>query len=122
MLNSSSLTIIQKYILLATGMPSQAARECLTSIGATDVTFATSTDATQDLTDSFIEGNAQGEVIAENGDGIQNSDEFATIIYGGSGSDSESTAAIPLVAPPLSSLPATPPASLANDDCSNLII
>lgn len=155
--NSSSLVIIQKYILLVTGMSSSvalrnkvvalheqtddldqvaelvdtfmtelnknnhynssqaanAAREWLANIRATDESLATCTEAIQGLIDSFNDGNVQSKVIAENGNGIQNSDELATTIGGGG----DSTAATPLAAPPSS-----PPVSPAGDDRTLLII
>ena len=122
--DSSSLVIIQKYILLATGMKNSvalrnkvvalheqlddldqvaeladsfmaeldnnsdynssqaanAAQDWLANIRVTDESLATCTEAIQGLIDSFNEGNVQNKVIAENGDGIQNSDELATTI------------------------------------------
>lgn len=95
-----NLSIIQKYILLATGMPNSTPRLWLASVGTTDETLATSTD-------DGIKGNVPGKVITKKGEGIQNSDELATTSDSDAGDKSAAAA---------------PPASSSSDDSNILII
>ncbi len=108
MINLSRLAIIQKHILLATGMSTSITRLWMASTDATDVTKAASRDG-------CVEGDVSDKAHTANGESIQHSNELA--IASDSGAGDENT-----VATPYSLSPVVPPAATSSDDVSILII